>query len=112
MDISIWLPAPQTSSVDRSRDPGRLRQTRIKLKTAVHVLEMAPHMGDHHVPDAELGSSVSRLKRPSSHGGSPPNPTCRPNTGDKLRSRVLHPLLGRSMTFPSRRGRTLHARTG
>jgi hypothetical protein len=83
MGISIWLPAPQTSSVDRSLDPGRLRQTRIKLKTAVHVLEMASHMGDHHVPDAELGSGVSRFKGPSSHGGSPPNPPCRPNTEDK-----------------------------
>jgi len=65
--ITLWLSGPEFLGIDDHLD-GRVHWIRrIKLQRAVHVLEVTAHPRNHHVPDAKLSGSMSRLESPFRH---------------------------------------------
>src|SRR5262249_9424231 len=71
MVVALRLAGPQQVGLDRRLDGQVAGGGRGALQGAMHILEMAPHPGHHHVWSAELRRGMPGLKNPSGHGGPP-----------------------------------------
>ena len=86
MGVARRLAGVQRPRVERHLDRAAVGLLAVELQLAVHVLDMAPHEGDHHVPHAERRRGMPRLEEPSLHadsrgpGANPKSTVVRPET--------------------------------
>src|SRR5262249_20585371 len=59
--VALRLPGPQLVCLDCRLDGQLRRVVRVELQRTMHVLEMSPHPGHHHVSGAELCGGMTRL---------------------------------------------------
>jgi len=68
MRVPLGLPGPQATRVDLNLDGAGARVRLVEGEGSVDVLEVAAHVGDHHVAHAESRGRVSRFEEPGRHG--------------------------------------------
>src|SRR5437762_6344291 len=67
MVVAFLHSSPKVPGINLYLNRRSARVLRIKLQSAVNILEVSTDVGHHHVPGAKLSCSVPRLKTPFSH---------------------------------------------